>query len=95
MPLTAPMGAPGPPYPTLSYYPLDLPNPAASGPSCSVGASYQMNISACNPTPIACGATVNLDATAGPTDIADNQLRLTARSARRARAWAMGRTVRT
>ena len=70
----APVGTPGPPYPPkLSYYPLDLPNPAASGPSCSVGASYQQNIAACNPTPIACGSTVNLDATAGPTDVADNQ----------------------
>jgi len=59
---------------TLNYYPLDLPNPAASGPSCSVGASYQQNITACNPTPIACGQTVNLDVSAGPADIPNNVL---------------------
>ena len=59
---------------TLNYYPLDLPNPAASGPSCSVGASYQQNITACNPTPIACGQTVNLDVSAGPADVPNNML---------------------
>jgi hypothetical protein len=59
---------------TLNYYPLDLPNPAASGPSCSVGASYQQNITACNPAPIACGQTVNLDVSAGPADVPNNML---------------------
>jgi hypothetical protein len=55
--LIAPISSP------LSYYPLDLPNPAASGPSCSAGTNYQENIASCNPTPIACGQTVTLDAT--------------------------------
>ena len=49
----------------LTYYPINLLNPATSGPSCSVGATtYQTNITSCNPTPLACGQTVNLDATA-------------------------------
>jgi Flp pilus assembly protein TadG len=59
---------------TLNYYPLDLPNPAASGPSCSVGASYQQNITSCNPTPIACGQTVDLDLSAGPANVPNNIL---------------------
>jgi Flp pilus assembly protein TadG len=53
-------GTPTPPTPS-KYYPLDLPNPAASGPSCSAGTNYQKNILSCNPTPIACGQTVTLD----------------------------------
>src|SRR5882724_54676 len=68
----SPAFAAGPPA-TLSYYPLDLPNPAASGPSCSVGVTYQDNISACNPTPIACGMTVNLDTSAAPNSVASNK----------------------
>jgi hypothetical protein len=68
-----PVSAVGPPA-TLAYYPLDLPNPAASGPSCSVGVSYQQNITACNPTPLACGQTVNLDLSAGPANVANNKL---------------------
>ena len=67
-----PTSSAGPPA-TLTYYPLDLPNPAASGPSCSVGATYHQNIAACNPTPIACGTQVNLDTTANPNDIPNNQ----------------------
>lgn len=49
----------------VSYYAIDLGTPAAIGPSCSAGgwSNYQKNIVACNPTPIACGTTVNLDAT--------------------------------
>lgn len=69
--VNAPTSTAGTPA-ALSYYPLDLPNPAASGPSCSVGASYHQNITACNPTPIACGSTVNLDVTGAPTNIANN-----------------------
>jgi hypothetical protein len=68
-----PVSAAGPPA-TLDYYPLDLPNPAANGPSCSVGMSYQQNITTCNPTPIACGQTVNLDFSAGPADVPNNKL---------------------
>lgn len=65
--------------PPLSYYPIDIPNPSPSGPSCSVGVSYQQNITACNPTPIACGQTVNLDTTPGPADAPSNQLALQCR----------------
>src|SRR5450432_823887 len=60
--------------PKLSYYPLDLPNPATSLPSCSVGVSYQQNIAACNATPLACGATVDLDVSTGPTNTSNNQV---------------------
>jgi hypothetical protein len=66
-------GIPTPPA-TLSYYPLDLPNPAVSGPSCAVGASYQQNITACNRTPIACGSQVSLDTTVNPNNVGNNQL---------------------
>ncbi len=46
----------------VTYYPLDLGPPAASGPSCSLGGwnNYQKNMVACSPTPIACGTQVNL-----------------------------------
>jgi hypothetical protein len=67
------MSAVGPPA-TLNYYPLDLPNPAASGPSCSAGASYQQNVTQCNPAPIACGQTVDLDVSAGPADVPSNRV---------------------
>jgi hypothetical protein len=66
----------GPPK-SLSYYPLDLPNAAVHGPSCSVGVDYQNNITACNPKPIACGQTVNLDTTADPTIVSDNKKAVT------------------
>jgi Flp pilus assembly protein TadG len=61
----------------LSYYPIDLGTPAASGPSCSVGGfnNYMNNIVACNPTPIACGSTVTIDTTTFP-DGAPNTLAL-------------------
>jgi len=68
-----PVSGVGPPF-TLDYYPLDLPNPAASGPSCSVGTTYQQNITACNPTPLACGQTVDLDLSAGPANVGNNQV---------------------
>ncbi len=73
--LNAPVGTPA----KLTYYPLDLPTPAASGPSCEVGVSYQLNITSCNPTPVACGQQVNLDTTAGPADTASNQLAIDCR----------------
>ena len=62
---SVPVRVVGPPM-KLTYYPLDLPNPATTWPSCSpVGATtYQTNITSCNPTPLACGQTVNLSATA-------------------------------
>ena len=52
----------------LGYYPIDLGTPAASGPSCSTGGftNYMNNIVTCNPTPIACGSTVTIDATTYP-----------------------------
>jgi hypothetical protein len=76
--MNSPASGVGLPF-TLNYYPLDLPNPAAVGPSCSVGASYQQNIEACNPTPIACGSTVNLDMSAGPANTGNNQLAINCR----------------
>ena len=71
--VNAPVRVLGPPV-TLTYYPIDLPNPAASGPSCSVVGTFQQNITACNPTPIACGSQVNLDTTANPNTVGNNQL---------------------
>jgi hypothetical protein len=41
--------------------------------------SYQQNIAACNPAPIACGQTVNLDLSAGPADVPNNKLAIDCR----------------
>jgi Flp pilus assembly protein TadG len=72
-PAVNPPPPPSPPPYKLTYYPLDLPNPAASGPSCSVGGAYQQNIVACNPTPIACGDQVTLNATLTPASVPNTQ----------------------
>jgi Flp pilus assembly protein TadG len=70
LPLIQPVATSG----SDTYYPLDLPNPAVSGPSCSLGGLvYQQNIVACNPTPIACGDQVTVNSSLKPVDQANNQ----------------------
>ena len=69
-PISGPGPAPPPPPPPafMTYYPINLGTPAASGPSCSLlgWSNYMQNIAACNPTPIACGSTVTLETVVYP-----------------------------
>ncbi len=77
--VTAPTSGPGPVPPPpppafMTYYPINLGTPAASGPNCSLlgWSNYMQNIAACNPTPIACGSTVTLETAVYP-DSPSNQ----------------------
>ena len=50
------------------YYPLTLPPATNSCPGCAGSGSvgFQHNLECCNPTPLACGQTLNFDSTINP-----------------------------